>query len=72
MEFVAYYDEIIENMPAFFDLEKGPIYNLNVDEIDFGDDSLISRIRYMKTEVQFYRDIFADLFQRTCCLMSDE
>lgn len=72
MELVAYYNEIIENNPAFFDLEIGPIYNLNVNEIDFGEESLLSQIRFLKTSVQFYRDRYAKLYQHTCRLLSDD
>jgi len=72
MELVAYYDDIIENMPAFFDLGKGAIYNLNLDEIDYGDGSLMSHIRFMKAQVQFMRDRFSALYQHTCLLLPDD
>jgi hypothetical protein len=71
MKLVTYYNEIINNMPAFFDLEKGTIYNLNVSEIDCEDESPMSFIRFRKSEVQIYRDRCAVWFQRTCRLLSD-
>ena len=72
LELVAFYDEIIENMPAFFDLGQGTIYNLNVSEIDLEEGSLMSLVRLWKIEVQIYRDRYADWFQQTCLLLSDE
>jgi len=72
LEIVAFYDEIIENMPAFFDLGKGTIYNLNVSEIDLEEGSPMSLVRLWKIEVQIYRDRYADWFQQTCFLLSDE
>jgi len=70
IQLVFYYSNIIENMPVFFELEGGPIYNFDVSEIDFGDDSLISRVRFMKTDVQWYRDHYASLFCRIRFLLS--
>ena len=71
MELVAFYNNIIENTPEFFDLENGPIYNLDANEIDYGTDTHISNIRVRKTLLLYYRDVYARLFQRTCLLISD-
>ena len=73
LELVAYYNDIIESTPDFFDLENGTIYNLELSKIyiDIGDDSLIANLRFRKILLQINRDRFANLYQEFFHLLSE-
>ena len=74
MELVAYYHNVLENKPVFFDLAKGLIFNVESigDLIDFEmEDNLINQLRFMKALVQINRDHYADIFQRISFIQSE-
>jgi hypothetical protein len=75
MAFVAYYDDIIVNMPAYFDLENGPLFDVGdltmEDILDIIGEDLVTPLRMKKLRVQTCRDRYASFFQRISHLVPE-